>query len=398
MKDAEKIRERLEGILAEKSDCASGRVLAVRAPARSEIAGNHTDHEGGRVIAAALDRGIECLAAANSSDVARVFSQGYDPIELALDSLEPRAAERGTSAALVRGMAAQMAATGRIPAGFDLVMTSDIPAGGGLSSSAAFELAMCRAMERLWPGREVDAVEAAQMAQRVESAWFGKPCGLMDQLAISLGGLAWMDFADAQPATERLALDFSDEGYVLCLTDVGTDHSDCTDEYAAVPAEMKDVAQALGASRLCEVDESTLIACLPELRTSLGDRPLLRALHYYQEMDLVDERWRALKAREIEAFLEATRRSGASSGMFLQNVSVSGARTQDCMVALALSERLLGGRGASRIHGGGFGGSIQAFVPAEQLDGYVAGMNACFGDGACTPYTISDEGAMAQWL
>ncbi len=398
MIDARGVFDRLGPMLAEHALLTSDPVLAVRSPARSEIAGNHTDHEGGRVIAGALDRSIECLAVANDGLVARVFSEGHKPVEIALDELDPRPEERVTSAALVRGMAAQLVGTGRTPAGFDLVMASDIPAGGGLSSSAAYELALCRALEALWPGRPIDAVEAAQMAQRVEQDWFGKPCGLMDQLAVSMGGLAYMDFAADVPQTQSLSLDFVDHGFMLCLTDVGCDHSAYTNEYAAVPAEMRAVAQALGGERLADVREESLYLRLEELRAHLGDRMVLRALHYWQEMELVDARWEALCAGDLGRFLLLTERSGASSAMFLQNVSVGGSVRQDAMVALALSTRLLHGRGATRIHGGGFGGSIQAFVPVEELDAYRMSMDRLLGDGACKAYRISTEGAQAQWL
>jgi galactokinase len=398
MIDARGVFDRLGPMLAEHALLTSDPVLAVRSPARSEIAGNHTDHEGGRVIAGALDRSIECLAVANDGLVARVFSEGHKPVEIALDELDPRPEERVTSAALVRGMAAQLVGTGRTPAGFDLVMASDIPAGGGLSSSAAYELALCRALEALWPGRPIDAVEAAQMAQRVEKDWFGKPCGLMDQLAVSMGGLAYMDFAADVPQTQSLSLDFVNHGFMLCLTDVGCDHSAYTNEYAAVPAEMRAVAQALGGERLADVREESLYLRLEELRAHLGDRMVLRALHYWQEMELVDARWEALCAGDLGRFLLLTERSGASSAMFLQNVSVGGSVRQDAMVALALSTRLLHGRGATRIHGGGFGGSIQAFVPVEELDAYRMSMDRLLGDGACKAYRISTEGAQAQWL
>ena len=258
MKDVQEIAERLGDYLVQKAGSPTRAVLAVRAPARSEIAGNHTDHEGGHVIAAALDRSITCLATAHDEPTINVFSKGFEPVSVTLDTLDPREDERVSSAGLVRGMAAQMVATGRTPQGFDMVMTSDIPSGGGLSSSAAYELALCRAMEALWSGPSIDAVTAAKMAQRVEQDWFGKPCGLMDQLAVSLGGLSFMDFKNDEPTTERLAFDFEEHGYTLTLTDVGCDHSAYTDEYAAVPSEMKAVAQALGAERLCEVSAKEL--------------------------------------------------------------------------------------------------------------------------------------------
>ena len=398
MWDATGIVERLGAVLAEQVGSPQGRVLAVRAPARTEIAGNHTDHEGGRVIAGALDCSIECLAVTHDEPLVRVFSEGFDPVSVSLDDLAPRAYECVTSTALVRGMVAQLVETGRRPAGLDLVMRSDIPSGGGLSSSAAYELALCRAMEAYWPGRPIDAVEAAQMAQRVEREWFGKPCGLMDQLAVSLGGLSYMDFAQEEPRAEKLAFDFADHGFALALVDVGCGHSAHTDEYAAVPAEMRSVAEALGFRRLCEVREGAFLSYLNLLRKKLGDRPVLRALHYYQEMDLVDERWDALRAHDLGRFIACTRRSGASSAMFLQNVSAQGAREQACMVAIALSERLLGGRGATRIHGGGFGGSIQAFVPLDLVDTFTAAMDGWLEPGACKVYALSEEGAGAQWL
>lgn len=398
MRDTQHIEDRLQDAFSANIGSPRGGVLAVRAPARSEIAGNHTDHEGGRVIAAALDRSIIGLATPSDEAVIRVFSEGFDPVRVELSSLQPRPQEYVSSAGIVRGMAAQMSAMGRTPQGFDLVMASDIPAGGGLSSSAAFELALCRAMEVLWPGRAVGAVEAAQMAQRVERDWFGKPCGLMDQLAVSLGGLSLMDFAREEPKTQRLDFDFEPLGYVLALTDVGCDHSAYTDEYAAVPLEMQAVAEALGKERLREVDERTLLGQLSALRARLGDRPVLRALHYYQEMELVDARWEALGERDLGSFFSLTRRSGASSAMFLQNVSAAGSQRQDCMVAIALSERLLRGSGATRIHGGGFGGSIQAFVPLSMADAYVAGMDGWLGSGSCHTYAVSREGADAQWL
>lgn len=398
MRNPEAIYDELRAALDAAGDAPKDKVLAVRAPARSEIAGNHTDHEGGRVIAGALNRSIDCLAVDNGTNTIRVMSEGFAPVEVMLDGLEPREDEKVTSAALVRGMAAQMADTGRTPQGFDLVMRSDIPSGGGLSSSAAYELAMCRAMEALWPGRAVDEVEAAQMAQRVENDWFGKPCGLMDQLAVSLGGLAFMDFKDPdEPQTKKLAFDFTAAGYALCLTDVGCDHTAYTDEYAAVPQEMKAVAQAFGKERLCEVAESEFAARIPELRRALGDRAVLRGLHYYNECRLVDERWAALGDDHIEDFLRLTNRSGASSAMFLQNVS-AGTKHQDAMIAIALSESLLLGRGATRIHGGGFGGSIQSFVPLDLLDKFVACMDGWLGEGSCKVYAISDEGAEAAWL
>ena len=392
---------RLEGLLA-SFDASYGtngrRLVRVEAPARTEIAGNHTDHEGGDVIAGALDRSIPGVAAANGTNEVRLSSEGFDPITVSLDELEPKADEKVTTTGLVRGMAAQLATTGRTPAGFDLVMTSDIPSGGGLSSSAALELAIGRVMEILWEGPTVNAPTLARMGQISEQRYFGKPCGLMDQMSVAVGGIAHMSFLDSEnPVVTRLDFDFERAGYAICLVDVGCDHSRFTDEYAAVPDEMHAVAHEFGVDRLCEVDAESFDAAVPALREKLGDRALLRAIHYYREEELVHARRDALAAGDIDGFLELTRESGASSAMFLQNVSCGGSY-QPAMVALGLAERLLAGLGATRIHGGGFGGSIQAFVPLDDVSDFMSGMDSWLGEGSCKRYAISTEGARASWL
>ena len=283
-------------------------LLSVTVPARSEIAGNHTDHEGGDVIGGALDARIEAVCALNGTGTARIESVGYGGFEIDLADLAVQASEQETTASLARGMASELAATGRTPQGFDLIMQSSIPSGSGLSSSAAVELAFGRAMEALWEGAAIDAVTLAKMAQRTENNYFGKPCGLLDQLAEALGGLAHMSFADPEtPATEKLAFDFEDKGYALVLVNVGSDHSALTGEYAAVPAEMKQIAAVFGKERLCEVDPAAFDSEVVRLRRELGDRPVLRALHYWRENDLVLKRWDALQAGDIDAFLELTR-------------------------------------------------------------------------------------------
>ncbi len=383
----------------ERFGAGARELCSVRVPARSEIAGNHTDHEGGDVIGGALDVQIEAICALNGTDTICVESIGYGGFEVCVDDLSVHEDERETTRSLARGMAAELAGTGRAPRGFDLIMRSSIPVGSGLSSSAAVELAFGRAMEALWDGSAIDAIELAQMAQRTENNYFGKPCGLLDQLTEALGGLAHMNFADPEaPAAEKLAFDFERTGYALVLVNVGSDHSALTGEYAAVPGEMKQVAAAFGKERLCEVDPVAFDAAVARLRREVGDRPVLRALHYWRENALVLQRWNALQRGDIDAFLALTRESGASSAMFLQNVSVGGASEQPAMVALGLAERLLEGSGACRIHGGGFGGSIQAFVPIERVDAFCARMDAWFGAGASRHYRIVNEGAGYQWL
>jgi galactokinase len=374
------------------------RALAAHAPGRSEIAGNHTDHEGGHVIAGALDVGIAGIASLNNTNLIRMVDRDFPAFEISLDDLSAREDEHVSTAGLARGMAAQLAQTGRVSAGFDLATTSTIPAGGGLSSSAAVEALLGRVMEALWPGEAVDATALAQMSQRTENTWFGKPCGLMDQLAVCLGGLAFMDFEDpALPQTAKLDFDFDAAGYSLCLVDVGCDHAPFTADYALMPVEMQQVAEQFDKKRLCEVDEKAFDERVGELRRTLGDRAVLRAIHYWYENGLVDQRWDALNAADIDAFVRLTRDSGASSGMFLQNVSAGGA-FQPAMIALGLAEHVLTGRGAARIHGGGFGGSIQCFVPLELVDEFRERMNAWLGEGACRGYRIEERGAWAQWL
>ena len=271
--------------------------------------------------------------------------------------------------------------------------------GGGLSSSAAVEAAYGRAMETLWGAPAIEPVALAQMSQRTENNYYGKPCGLMDQAAVCLGGLAYMDFEDqAQPKTQKLELNFEDHGYALVLVKVGADHVAATDDYAAVPREMQDVAAEFGKARLCEVNVADFDAKLPELRAKLGDRACLRAVHYWYENGLVDKRWAALNAGDIDQFLVLTRESGASSAMYLQNVVAKLGSEQPSMYALALAEHVLDGRGAVRIHGGGFGGTIQAFVPLELVDTFITKMNGWLGEGSARHYAISDKGAYAAWL
>lgn len=389
----------LVDLFSERFGTPQGDLLSVTVPARSEIAGNHTDHEGGDVIGGALDANVQAICAANGTNTVRVESVGYGGFEIDLTDLAVQETERETTASLARGMASELAATGRERRGFDLIMQSSIPAGSGLSSSAAVELAFGRAIEALWEGDVIDPVTLAKMAQRTENNYFGKPCGLLDQLAEALGGLAHMSFADPEtPATEKLALDFEDKGYALVLVNVGSDHSALTGEYAAVPGEMKAVAAAFGKERLCEVDPAAFDARVNKLRRELGDRPVLRALHYWHENELVAKRWAALQAGDIEEFLALTRASGSSSAMYLQNVSVGGAPEQPAMVALGLAQRLLEDAGAVRIHGGGFGGSIQAFVPLDRVNAFCTGMDGWFGEGASRHYRIVSEGAGYQWL
>lgn len=394
----------LEQLFSTAFGASDAPAVAAFAPGRSEIAGNHTDHEGGRVIACALDVAAHAIARPRADTTVRLASEGYPTFELDLSSAEAREDERGTTASLVRGMAHEVAAaTGATPRGFDLAMWCDIPSGGGLSSSAAVEALLGRTMEALWGAQTgaqtANPVALAQMCQRTENNYYGKPCGLMDQAAVCLGGLALMDFANAhEPATKKLDLVFEDFGYALVLVKVGADHAASTADYAAIPGEMQAIAADLGHGRLCEVSREAFDEALPELRRKHGDRAILRCIHYWHEDALVQKRWQALNIGDVATFLELTRESGASSAMYLQNVAAELGREQPAMLALGAAEHLLRGDGAARIHGGGFGGTIQAFVPLEQLDAFCAQMDAWLGAGSCRRYTVSSEGASAACL
>ena len=383
------------------------RELTAFAPGRTEIAGNHTDHEGGHVIAAAIDAGITARATPRDDDVVRVVSEGFDTVEIDLaksGALDARPDERVTTISLVRGMLAELRAAGVDVHGFDANLTSTLPAGGGLSSSASFELVigvivrdMFASGDGVEDSPELGATALARMAQRTECGYFGKPCGLMDQLAVAHGGILAMDLSDADaPRIASIDFDFEAAGLRVCLVDVGCDHSRFTDAYAAVPREMQAVAHLFGARQLCEVSEAEVLAHVVDIRRVLGDRALLRALHFYREERLTQARSRALIAGDVGRFLRATHESGSSSAEWLQNVYAPGV-DEPAMVAIALAQRVLGGHGAVRIHGGGFGGSIQAFVPTDLLDDFVRLMEGWLGKGCCHVLTVGGRGAESEW-
>ena len=381
--------------------------VQVYAPGRTELAGNHTDHQGGRVIAAAVDCGVRMIAQPNGTTRARVESEGFAPFEIDIVDVEPRTEERFTTAALVRGIVAGLRARDVTVGGFDVRVTSTVPAGGGLSSSAAFELALARALVGLFapegeqPARcgsatagegDLSPLALARIGQAAERDYFGKACGLMDQLAVALGGVVAIDFADDEPRVERVDFDFAQQGYALCLVDTHCDHSRYTEEYSQVPRDMNAVAELLGAPVLSRISEKTFLSSFDDVRAKLGDVPALRALHYYHENRLVDARTAALRAGDVDGFLRFTRLSGASSAQYLQNVSTYDRREQPAMVALALADLFLQGEGACRIHGGGFGGTVQAFVPIGRIDAFTRMMDDHLGPGSCHAYRVDAQG------
>ncbi len=371
----------------------------VQAPGRTEVSGNHTDHQGGSVIAAAVNRAVQGVFAGNETNVINLESEGHSASKICLDELAPRDDEKNSSTALIRGMAAQFAERGFTPKGFDATLTSTVAAGSGLSSSAAFEIELGQAMNVLWAKGVLAPEDLALMAQRAEHEWFGKPCGLMDMSASALGGIQHFSFATPGAIeSEAVDFDFKEAGYAICLTSVGQSHEDLTDEYAAIPNEMRAVAAGLGVEILGQVSEETFMKKLPELRGTVSDRALLRAIHFYREERLVGQRVKALENSDIRSFVELTRLSGSSSAMYLQNVSVNGFADQSAMLALGISDETLSERGVCRIHGGGFGGTVQAYVPLEEVETYCEAMNRVFGADACQVFEIDHDGTRAWRL
>ncbi|MBR0368002.1 MAG: galactokinase [Clostridia bacterium] len=368
------------------------------APGRTEISGNHTDHQHGCVLAASVNLKTTARVTLNDDGVIRIQSEGYAPVEVDVRQLDIRPEEANTTAALVRGVAAAFAQRGAQFKGFDAQVSSTVLPGSGLSSSAAFEVLIGNITNTLFLGGKLDAVEIAKIGQYAENVYFGKPCGLMDQMASSVGGMVFIDFADPQnPLVERVDFDFAATGHALCIIDTGADHADLTDEYAAIPGELKQINACFGKDVLRDIDEGAFYARLPELRRATGDRAVLRAIHVYDENRRVLAQREALQRGDFEAFLEGVKASGISSWRFLQNVIPAGYKAhQEVAFALALAERLLAGRGACRIHGGGFAGTIQAFVPVDMLDSFKAGVEAVLGEGMCHVLNITPNGGMLE--
>lgn len=361
------------------------------APGRTEIGGNHTDHQHGRVIAAAVDMTTTAEVTLNGTNVIRVDSEGYKPVEIGLNDLSVKESEKNTTAALIRGVAAAFAQRGYKLAGFDAKVKSTVLPGSGLSSSAAFEVLIGRILNGLFADNAVSAIEIAQIGQYAENVYYGKPSGLMDQMASSVGGLVFIDFNDPKtPIVEKVDYDFAHSGYTLCTIDAGADHADLTDEYAAIPAEMKQVARFFGKEVLREVDEKEFYKEIAELRKETGDRAVLRAIHFFNENRRVQLQVRALKNDHFDAFLHYVNESGMASWTLLQNVTPAGyIEKQDMAFTIALCQQLLGGEGAVRIHGGGFAGTVLAFVPSGKFAQFRADVASVLGDDCCHELRIT---------
>ena len=364
------------------------------APGRTEIGGNHTDHQHGRVLAGSVNIDMIAAAAPNDKNQLRVQSEGYDLCVIDLNDLEARKEEENTTAALLRGECAAFTQRGAKLAGLDVYISSNVPKGSGVSSSAAFEVLIGVILNDCFMTEKVSPIAIAQIGQWAENVYFGKPCGLMDQMASSVGNIITIDFASpAKPVVEPVAVDFSKAGLALCILDSGADHADLTDEYAAIPAECRAVAAVCGGEVLRDVPFETFLAKLPECRRQCGDRAVLRAFHVYADNDRVAKQVSALHDGDFGTFLCLVNESGRSSWEYLQNVIPAGYKEhQEVGVTIAAAKHLLGDKGSVRVHGGGFAGTVQAFVPVEMLDEFKAGMEAILGEGRCHVLSIRPEG------
>ncbi len=366
------------------------------APGRSEIGGNHTDHQHGEVLCASINDDAIAVVSPTGDKVVRVLSKGYDMITVDLSDLTKDQSEEGTTKALIKGVLSECVRLGFMVDGFDAFITSDVLSGSGLSSSAAFETIIGTIVSGLFNDMGIDAIKIAMIGQVAENDYFGKPCGLMDQMACSVGSLCHIDFCDPKaPKVERVEFDLHGAGYSLVITDTKGSHADLTDDYAAVPFEMKSVAGFFGKDVLIEVDESEVMKAATDIRKSCGDRAFLRAVHFYEENKRVKKEVAALRAGDIEGFLATVKASGDSSYKYLQNVfTTKKVNEQNVSIALMLSELNLSDNGVCRVHGGGFAGTIQAFVKNEAVDSYKAQMDAIFGEGASNVLQIRKYGGI----
>ena len=366
------------------------------APGRTEIGGNHTDHQRGRVLAGAVNLDTVAAVRANGTNIIRIHSKGYPMSVVDLDNLTPVESEINSTPALIRGVAARFVQLGCKVEGFDAYCESTVLPGSGLSSSAAYEVLIGTIINCLFFGKKLSAIEIAQVGQYAENVFFGKPCGLMDQMASSVGGMIFIDFEDPKaPVVEKIDFDFASADHALCIIDTGADHADLTDEYAAVPGELKALCAVLGEGQLRSVTKMDFYANIQKLREEVGDRAVLRAVHIYDENQRVTLQKEALEAGDFASFLSYVTESGLSSWRYLQNVIPAGRKEkQEVAFALTIAEKLLNGRGACRVHGGGFAGTIQAFVPNDLLEEFKNGIESVLGEGSCYVLSIRPQGGV----
>ena len=366
------------------------------APGRTEIGGNHTDHQRGRVLAAAVNLDTQAAVRLNGTDVIRIQSQGYPMCEVDLKVLVPQESEINGTASLIRGVAARFVELGCEVKGFDAYCESTVLPGSGLSSSAAYAVLIGTILNHLFFDGRISAPEIAMIGQYAENVFFGKPCGLMDQTASSVGGLVTIDFFEKEnPNIRSVNFDFSACGHALCIIHSRASHADLTEEYAAIPGELQAICAHFGKDVLTQIDQADFYAAIPALREKCGARAVMRAIHFYHENDRVPQQVAALEEGNFDKFLALVKESGFSSYMYLQNVIPAGRiEHQEMAIALGLCQQYLNGRGAYRVHGGGFAGTVQAFVPFDLLDSFRAGIDAVLGEGACHVLSIRPQGGV----
>lgn len=385
--------ERFEALFGDSSDA-----MLYSAPGRAEIGGNHTDHQNGRVLAAAISLDILAVVRKSSGKIVSMHSEGFDYFSLNLGSLVKIPWEAGGPESLIRGVASALKSNGFEIGGFDAYVTSELPQGSGLSSSAAFEVLVGGIFNNLYNNGGISLEQIAAFGKFAENEYFGKPCGLMDQMASASGGFVAIDFENSgSPRVESINFDLHSSGFLLCVSDTGGSHEGLTSAYAAITKDMRSVAAFFGKTVLREVPPGLIIENITVLRKICGDRALLRAMHFFAEDARAVRQADALRAGDFGGFLELVRESGRSSAMYLQNVSLT-VREQSISVALALSDALLEGRGAVRVHGGGFAGTVLAFVPEDALERYRTGMESVFGSGSCHALSVRQLGARQIFL
>ena len=364
------------------------------APGRTEIGGNHTDHQHGLVLAGSVNLDVIAVVSENNDGIVRIKSKGYQMDEIDITDLDVKAQEKGRAASLIRGVLAAFKKNGHNIGGFEAYTTSDVLKGSGLSSSAAFEVLISNIVNGLFNGGVVDAVTIAKYSQFAEREYFGKPCGLLDQMASSVGGFTYADFNDPQnPIVEKIDIDLSASGHTLCVVDTGGNHANLTQDYADITLECKAVSNALGVEFLRDADENEFYHNLAEIRDKCGDRALIRAMHVFNENKRVTTQKVALKRGDFNTFFASVKRSGESSYDLLQNVySPSNPKQQAISLALALTKQFLNGRGAYRVHGGGFAGTIQCYVPNHMFDSYKTMIEGVFGRNSCVKLFVRTAG------
>ena len=378
----------------EKLYGADADIRIFSAPGRTEVGGNHTDHQHGCVIAGGVDMDVIAIVSLNNDNKIRVKSRGYDMDVISVGEFEKCEEEKGRAISLIRGVCAKFAELGFSVGGFNAYTTSNVLKGSGLSSSAAFEVLLGNIVNGLFADNKVNEIEIAKIGQFAEREYFGKPCGLLDQMASSLGGFTYADFNNpAEPITEKINLDIKKYGYTLCVVDTGGNHANLTQDYADITIECKQISNALGVDYLREADTKKFYSSLASLRKEFGERAVLRAFHFFNEQDRVLKQRKALLDGDFKAFLKLINESGQSSFDYLQNLySTTAVKEQGLSLAIALTKQFLGDDGACRVHGGGFAGTIQCYIPTNRLLGYKQMIEEVFGDDSCSVLSIRPVG------